>query len=202
MPIVRLLAICLVLALPSAAGAEEDEDGDFIAQPKRSVGLTLLAHGSRLGGRAETGIGPALDLAIGRGRWQYFIEGAIASSAVGEGEMRTTGRLAHAGLGARWLARQFRDQNRTGGFEMFLSGLLGLERFYLDDGTRLTRPELAVGFGLHGRLYKRPRIGVRFDFRIVFTPSDDENVLVACRGRCMGEAGTNTGFMIGMGLTW
>jgi len=188
--------------MPGIARAEEDEDGDFVAQPTRSVGVSLLAHGSRLGGRSETGIGLALDLGIGRGRWLYFLEGGIASSTVGEPPMMTPGRVAHGGLGARWLARQFRNENKTVGFDMFLSGLLGVERFYLDDGTRLTRPQLALGFGSHARIYKRPRLGVLFDFRIVFTPSDDENVLVACRGRCMGEPGTNTGFVVGMGVTW
>jgi hypothetical protein len=98
----------------------------------------------------------------------------------------------------RWLARQFRDDNKTGGFEMFLVAALGMERFYLDDGTRLSRPEVGLGFGMQGRLYKRPRIGTRMDIRLLFTPDGDE----VCRGRCMGEAGANTGFAFAMGFIW
>lgn len=188
----RLIVLCLVLLAAGAARAdEEDVDGDFVALPKRAVGVMFVAHSARLGGRDEGGAGAALDLAIGRGRWQYFIEGTLSSAALGEGDMTTSGRMLHGGLGARWLARQFRDQDKNGGFEMFLSSLVGVQRFYIDDGMRMTRPELALGFGMNARLYKGPRLGLRFELRIVFTPNDDEL-----------ESGTNTGYVAATGVTW
>ena len=189
----RLVVLCLVLFVGVArADEEEDVDGDFVALPKRAVGVMFVAHSGRLGGRAEGGAGAVLDLALGRGRWQYFIEGAYSSAGVGEVEvMRVNGRMIHGGLGARWLARQFRDQNKNGGFEMFLSSVVGVQRFYLEDGMRMTRPELAFGFGMNARLYKRPRLGLRFELRVVFTPNNEEL-----------ESGTNTGYIAATGVTW
>jgi hypothetical protein len=144
---VRVLAFALALiAASTAARADEDdetgEDGEFVPVPKRSVAVSFAGHGTRIGGHSETGVGPSLELALGRGRWQYFGEGGLASANVSapaaneDGTIR--GRMAHAGLGARWIARQFRPDG-GGGIELFLLSRLGMHRFYLDDGTRLGR---------------------------------------------------------------
>jgi hypothetical protein len=109
--------------------------------------------------------------------------------------------MASGGLGVRWLARQFRPST-TGGIELFLLSRAGLQRFYLGDNTRLGRPELAFGFGIQGRTYKRPRLAFRLDARVLFTPNDNEDVLASCRGRCMNEVGSSTGFSTGIGLAW
>lgn len=109
--------------------------------------------------------------------------------------------MLHGGAGIRWLARQFRPDS-GGGFELFLVSALGLQRFYFEDGGRLTRPELALGTGFQVRLYKRPKLAIRVDIRVAFTPDADENALVACRGRCDMNAGTNTGFTTSFGIAW
>ncbi|HEY5951957.1 MAG TPA: hypothetical protein VIV40_40955 [Kofleriaceae bacterium] len=200
-----LATLTLVGALATVAGADDsddDEDGNFVPLPKLSIGFSFGGHGTRIAGMPEGGVGPALELALGGGRWQYFIESGFASSNVttsADLDM-VSGRMLHGGLGARWLARQFRPE-RGGGIELFLSSRIGVERFSLEDGTRLSRPELAFGFGLQGRLYKRPRLAFRLDARLLFTPADNDSALVACNGRCM-EAGASTGFATGVGFAW
>lgn len=198
-----LLAVALAVA-PAVAHA--DDDGEFVGFPKRSIAISGLGHGSHIGGLSESGFGAALELAIGRGRWQYFGEAALSSAGysswtTGIDEMRVDGKMLHGGLGVRWLARQFRPDS-GGGFEMFLLSLLGLQRFYFDDGGRLTRPEVALGAGFEVRLYKRPKLAIRVDGRVLFTPNDRDSTLVSCRGRCDMEDGGATGFMTAFGIAW
>ncbi len=207
-PSATLVLATLVAAVPAHAGDDDadDEDGEFVAFPTRSIALSGLGHGSRIGGLSESGFGVALELALGRGRWQYFTEALMSSAGYGPwtagiDDMRIDGRMLHGGLGVRWLARQFRPDS-SGGIEMFLLSMLGIQRFYFDDGGRLTRPEVALGAGFQVRLYKRPRLAVRIDARVVFTPNDRESALVSCRGRCDMEAGASTGFMTAFGVAW
>ena len=205
----RVLACALVLvAATGVARADDDDydvDGEFVGVPKLSVALSLGGHGTRIGGQSETGFGSSLEFALGRKRWQYFIEGSIGTARLATSTADPTasigGRLASYGLGARWIARQFRPGS-AGGVEMFLLSRAGMQRYYFVDGTRLGRPELAFGFGIQGRVYRRPRIGFRFDARVLFTPNDSESSLVACSGRCMNEMGSSTGFSSGIGFVW
>lgn len=200
------LAVALV-ATTGVAHADddyEDEDGEFVPVPKRSIAVSFGGHGTRIGGISEAGVGPSLELALGGGRWQYFAEGAIHGSSLtttAAADTQVRGRMVHAGFGARWIARQFRPDS-GGGIELFLLGRGGLQRFYLDDGTRLGRPELALGFGIQGRLYKRPRIAFRLDLRVLLTPNDRDEALVACSGRCMTEDSSSNGFSTGIGFAW
>jgi hypothetical protein len=209
---VRVLALaCALLAATSIAHADDDdddgddEDGSFVALPTYSIGILLAGHGTRIGGHSETGFGSSLELALGGGRWQYFVEGGIATSGMnarttGAPQMYVGGRMMHAGVGARWLARQFRPNSRHG-VELYLLSRAGFERFDLED-TRLTRPELALGFGLQVRMFKRPRLAIRLDARVLYTPSDPDDALVACSGNCAAEAGSSTGFATGLGFAW
>lgn len=206
----RVLALtCALLAATSVARAddddEDDEDGAFVALPTYSIGVLLAGHGTRIGGHSETGFGSSLELALGGGRWQYFVEGGIATSSMTAGTTGTSamdvgGSMAHGGLGARWLARQFRPDSGAG-VELYLLSRVGVERFHLED-VRLIRPELALGFGLQVRLFSRPRLAFRLDARVLYTPSDPDDALVACTGNCAAEAGSSTGFATGLGFAW
>ncbi|HSD86646.1 MAG TPA: hypothetical protein VLB44_04000 [Kofleriaceae bacterium] len=203
--------LCVLAALAVAGGVAhaddtDDEDGAFVGLPKRSMGLGFIGHGTRIGGHSEGGFGPSLEFAIGRDRWQYVGEALLSSTSMsqwttGAVDMDTSGKMVHAAAGVRWLARQFRIDN-DGGLELFLLSMLGFQRFYFDDGGRLSRPELAIGWGFQVRMYKRPRLAFHLDARIVFTPNDAESTLVACRGSCSMEEGASTGFMTGFGLSW
>ncbi len=200
-------ALALVAVTSVARADDDDEDGDFVPMKTLSVAVAIGGHSTRIGGQSETGLGPSLELAYGRGRWQYIIEGGFATATLSEPEVggnepvTTSGRMLHGDLGLRWLARQFRPDS-IGGVELLLLSALGVQRYYLGDATRLTRPELAFGFGIQGRLYRRPRIAFRLDMRVLFTPNDREGDVVACRGRCMTEAGASTGFSTGIGFAW
>jgi hypothetical protein len=207
------LTFCTVLALVASAAVaaaaddtdepdEDEEDAAFVAFPARSIALRFTGHGTRIGGRSETGVGSSLELALGSRRWQYFVEGGIASAGIFMPDgARVGGRMLDGGLGARWLARQFRPES-GGGVELFLQALAGAQRYFLERTARLTRPVLAFGFGLQGRLYRRPRLAFRIDARLLFTPSGREDALVACGSRCMAEAGSSTGFSAGVGIAW
>ncbi|HEY5925012.1 MAG TPA: hypothetical protein VIV11_25195, partial [Kofleriaceae bacterium] len=143
-----------LVAATGVARADEDDfdvDGEFVPVPKLSVAVALAGHGSRIGGQSETGFGTTLELALGRGRWQYFVEGGLATARVSTSTADPTatvgGRMAHGGLGTRWIARQFRPSSK-GGVELFLLSRAGMQRYYLEDNTRLGRAELAFGFGV------------------------------------------------------
>jgi hypothetical protein len=187
---------------PSSALA----DAGFVAMPARSVAVGMQVHGSRIAGRSEGGVGPLLELAVGRARWQYLVEASVASAALTDHDAalmtdrQIDGRMARAAGGVRWLARQFAPAS-GGGVELFLAGMLGMHRYYFNDGGRLTRPEAALGVGMQGRAYNRSRLAFRLDARVVFTPSDREAQLVSCRDTCMA-GGASTGFMTGVVLAW
>lgn len=207
----RVLASALALvALAGVAHADDDdddEDGELKPLPTFSIAISVGGHGTRIGGKSEAGFGPTLELAYGRGRWQYFVEGGFQTAGLREwtaGALEPStldGRVLRADLGARWLARQFRPDSAAG-IELFLMSTAGVQRFRFVNDARLTRPELAFGFGIQGRMYRKPRIGFRLDARVLFTPNDDEDAVVACHDRCMSEAGASTGFSTGIAFLW
>lgn len=196
---VPALAVIALVAATSGVRAETDvdedkyfdDDGAFEPFPKLSIGVTLNGHGTRVRGHAERGFGAALELALGRARWQSFVEAGLATASIdtwtaGAGEMRVGGRMVRGGLGMRWLARQFRRDDGAG-IELFLLSLVGAERYDLDNMPRVTRPELAFGVGLQGRSFHRPRFAFRIDARMLYTPEGDDD---------------STGFMGGIGFAW
>src|SRR5262245_33249943 len=158
--------------------------------PKRSIGLSLLGHFTRIGDRSEDGIGPTLELALGRDRWQYFGEAGYASATLRTQTdlMGVGGRVVHGGLGARWIARQLRDESNSATAELFLMTMIGLERYYINDGMRLTRPEVDVGVGVQARVLKHVKITCRIDLRLLFTPTSDGD--------------STPGFVAGTGFAW
>ena len=206
MRIASLVLVLGVLGGHAATARAEDTDPDYAPFPGRSIAIGVQGHGTRIGGRSEGGFGPMLEAAIGRGRWQYFGEAAVATAGLEQwttpaADTRIDGRVARGGLGLRWLARQFAPGS-GGGVELVLTSQVGAQRFYFADGGRLTRPEVALGFGIQGRGYRRPRLAFRLDVRLLFTPNGRESALVACSRTCMAEAGASTGFLTGMALSW
>jgi hypothetical protein len=204
------LVVTVIAALTAPALADEElddgEDDAYIANHKLSVMPGVQVHGTRIGGRAESGVGLALETAYGRGRWQYLAEGSLASSEK-DGlvplrvDDRISGNQLRAAVGMRWIARQF-QVDETGGLELFLLSTLGVQRYSHDNGDRVIRPEVAVGFGVQVRKVRRPRFTFRLDARVLFTPNDRESALVRCRGTCMMDAGTSTGLLSGVSVGW
>lgn len=209
-----LALVAGIAAAPSVAHADssdddDDPDGDFVPFRTKSMGIGGYGHGTRVGGRSESGFGPTLELAYGRGRWQYLAEGAYASSsfddpsspATSTEKMKIDGHVWRGALGARFLARQFMPDS-SGGVELFLLSLVGMEHFHYSGGSKLTRPEVALGMGVQGRVYQKPHLAFRLDIRLLFTPNDRDSALVSCRDLCSKDSGSNTGFMTGIAFAW
>jgi len=170
--------LLLLVSTTAFADDEGTEDPTYTPFPRVSVAAALQAHGSEVQGHYESGLGPALELAVGSGRWQLTGEGSIASST----RMKDTGSVSRAAVGLRWLARQFAPDH-DGGVELYLASAVGAERFDVGDVTT-RRSELALGGGLQLRLFHHPRFIVRFDARAVFTDAN------------------RTGYLVGMGGGW
>jgi hypothetical protein len=209
---VALALVAGIAVAPSVAHADDDDDdpdGDFVPFRTRSIALGGYGHGTRVGGHSEGGFGPTLELAYGRGRWQYLAEGAYAASSFDDPDapptatsrMTIDGHVWRGAVGARWLARQFAPDS-GGGIELFLLSLVGMDHFHYVGGAKLTRPEIALGMGVQGRIYRKPRIAFRLDIRLLFTPNDRDSALVSCRELCTDDTGSSTGFMTGMALAW
>jgi hypothetical protein len=166
-----------------------------------------MAHGTRIGGMTEGGFGPGLEFALGRGRVQYVAEASLATAGfeswhADASDQRIDGWQGRAGIDVRWLARSF-ELDSSGAVEMYMEATTGLERYWWHGGGRLTRPDFGAGAGLDVRAFKRPHLTVRFDFRVMFTPSDTDSALVACRGTCPATMGMSTaGLLGGMGVSW
>jgi hypothetical protein len=174
---VRPLALLLLL-VATPAWADDDDGGEpeYRGFPTVSLGAALQFHGTELAGHYESGAGLAVELAFGSGRWQVTGEGAVASSA----RMERTGSTTHGAVGLRWLARQFSPAD-GGAIELFVTGAAGAQHYDVDDLTT-TRGELMLGSGMQLRLFRRPRLVVRFDARAVFTGSDHTGYLIAMGG--------------------
>ena len=188
----RILALATtVLSLSSPAFADDDfddEDAAYAPAPRVSITVGVHTHGSRVHGESERGTGPTFEVALGRTRWQYLVEGGLATSNLDESD----GRLVRGAVGARWIARQF-SPGSGGGFELLLVSSLGLQRLSYVGATDITRPEVTLGVGVQARGYRRPRLVVRIDARAVFTP---------CTNDCRMETGSTAGFLSGMSIGW
>jgi hypothetical protein len=208
---VRALACVLAiaaLAAPARADDDDDDDGDYAPFPTRSIAIGGYGHSTHVAGHSEGGFGPTLELAYGRGRWQYLAEGSYASAdrdptmtPLSPGQTRIEGHVWRGALGARWLARQFTPDS-SGGVELFLMSLAGMQHYHYAGGSKLTRPEVAFGVGIQGRIYRKPRVAFRLDMRLLFTPDDADSALVRCRDLCSRDGRSFTGFMTGMAFAW
>ncbi len=187
---------------------DDDDDGDYEPFPTRSIAIGGYGHVTHVANHEESGFGATLELAYGRGRWQYLAEGSISGSerdpamtSLQVGEERISGHVWRGTVGARWLARQFMPDS-SGGIELFLLSLAGLEHYHYDGGSKLTRPEVAFGVGIQGRVYKKPRLAFRLDMRLLFTPDEEDSAFVRCRDLCTTQQRSTTGFMTGMAFAW
>jgi len=175
---VRRLVLTARLLSSRLVSADDEVEPDY--PPFRTLATAGRAqwHGSHEGGQYESGFGPSVEVALGSGRWQYTVEGSVATSAT----MEASGSLARGVAGVRWLARQFAPASAAG-IELFLTAAAGGRRFAYDDATA-TRAELDLGAGLQVRRFSRPHLALRLDVRAVFT------------------GGTRTGTLTGVSVAW
>lgn len=193
----------LLVVLALAGTARADEDGPFVAVPRLTAALAVQGHVTWVGDRGEHGWGPALEVAVGRQRWQYFAHAGVAASELevpGAGDAHVRGHMIRGGLGARWLARQFGLVD-VGVIELHLAASAGVERMAWNDGGRLIRPELTVGWQLALRAFRLHGLAYRMNASVLFTPSGSAPMPVACRGSC-SQAAPGAGFLVDFGFAW
>jgi len=188
-----------------AAGTAAAED-QVTPWPRWAPEVGFGAHVSQIGARSEGGVDGVLALSLGLGRWQLFGSATLGTAGVNNTattpalEMAVDGSRAWFGGGIRWLARQYAPE-RDFLIEMDLHAQTGIERYAFGDGTRLVRPDVAVGVGWDVRSPGLHQLTTRLDVRIVFTPTN-EDALVACRGTCDPHSGSVAGLDMGVTFAW
>lgn len=167
-----------------------------------SAAIYFAGHGGAINGVNEGGMGPGAEVALGSGRKQLFVEGALAWLTAGVAPDYTRGFMVRGGVGARWIARSF-DIERDGGIEMIFDGVVGAQKMWWDDVT-IVRPEISGGVGLQVRKYRTPGFAIRFTIRVFFAPTDDVipmKTAARCQKPCeqTTPSHTNGGIMFAIG---
>jgi hypothetical protein len=189
----RILIAGSVLA--AVAGTVRADD----TAPSRSISVGFVAQATRLAEQPNRNLGASVELALGRGRWQYFGEVGVLAVSIGEEVIRDhEGYMLRGGAGVRWLARTFRAGR--GGLDLGLEAVAAVEDIRWTRGGHLLRPELGVGFCWDVRV---PWFVSRTSIRIVHAPRADAMDVPACRGSCASTPSPSAaGFMVITGLAW
>ena len=197
----RAAALILVLCVAGPAAAE----APVTAWPRWAPEVGFGAHVSQIGARSEGGVDGVVALAYGTGRLQLFGEATLGTAGFDNTattpalETSIDGSRVWLGGGARWLARQF-VIDRELLVEMALHAQSGVERYAFSDGSKLVRPDVAIGAGVDIRTPKIHDLTTRIEVRVVFTPNDTTSI--ACRGTCDERAGTRPGLAMGITFAW
>jgi hypothetical protein len=166
--IVRTLTLLAILVgLPAVGHA----DGIHPYAPL-STTLSVMIRDDHGGGTETTSAGATLELALGSGRFQYFVDGTTAYL-----QSVDSGSEVRGGLGVRWLARSF-EINRVVAFEMDLEGLTGLTRLHHDLGDTRVYPDVGFGVGWAIRLVG-PRMVFRVSARAMFEQTRRDEMATA-----------------------
>jgi hypothetical protein len=200
-----LVAALAVTGAPAHASNDPKLVDGIWAWRKRSIGVSFGGGASRLAGRSVGGFGPTVDLAIGDGRFQYFLEASLWWASVsGDNAKNVTGLEGRGGVGVRWLAKSFVMEG-DGAIELVLEAFAGVEEFVWNRGGRLTRPDLGAGWAWQVR-FRQKQFLFRSFARVYFAPSDPDLATEICRGPCTmttPSASTwSSGLMAGMGVAW
>jgi hypothetical protein len=192
----------LALAAPVLADVE---DRDPVPPQTRSVATGIMGQGGRYLGRAAGAWGPFIEVAAGRGRFQYFAELAGMRITTGEDADQRRGMLLRGGAGVRWLARSFQLDERFS-LDMNLEAFAGLGQLRWEQGERVLRPDLGVGVGYQVRKLAGWKLAMRVSARAYFAPHDHSAVPVSCRSStpCSMAAApsSSSGLMALFGFAW
>jgi hypothetical protein len=208
------LASVLVIAATAATARAEGDEPRFLPVGARSLALGFEGHAGRIGGVSEAGYGGYLELALGAGRWQPFVDGALATTGVNSwtapaADTRVDGAMMRGGLGVRWIAAQF-VPDPSGAVELAFETFAGIERYTWHDGSRLRRPDLGVGVATQIRIARPFHLTFRIGMRVVFAPSDRDGPWVACRSSSPdsgcdappAQQTSSAGFLTQIGFAW
>ena len=204
----------MATAATAATVHAEGDEARFLPVGGRLLALGFEGHAGRIGGVSEAGYGGYLELALGAGRWQPFVEGALATTGVNSWTMpaadtRVDGGMMRGGLGLRWIAAQFVPDS-SAAIELVFDTFAGIERYSWHDGGRLRRPDLGVGVATQVRIARPFHLTFRLGMRIMFAPSDRDGLWVSCRSSspdsgCDGppaQQTSSTGFLSQIGFAW
>lgn len=190
---VALLVVLLALARSAAA------DDGVASVPRRMVALSVVGQGIPVDGLGQGGGGPNFEVALGEGRWQYFVEAGLMWVGVRSAGQDVDGVLARGGFGVRWIARSF-ELDSSGGVELLLEAVSGLEQFWWLQGGRLTRPDIGAGVAWQVRLYRRPRLAIRIGVRAMVAPQ--ARSLISTCDTCTRHTAGTPGIMASFGVAW
>jgi hypothetical protein len=174
-------------------------------RPVRNVSVTaaLQTHESYLSGLTEDGWGPQLEVALGSGAWQAFVEGSVSRVELAAAMPFDHGARWRGGIGARWIARSF-TMDRVAAAELVFEAVTGVQRFEWDAGGTMHRGDAGLGIGWQARFFiRKHQLGFRFVARVMYAPTSRDRATALCTGACeMPTEAANTGFTGVVGLSW
>jgi hypothetical protein len=199
-----------------AGVASADDDDDPFAKARTQIGVGMLVGGYSVGPVSGAGVGMHLD--IGRQMGNLALLGEYNLLSIGESSLDVEdpirGIQHRFGLNARYNFVDFGGGHRTPiQGAVWLEGGLGRQIINWNEGGRLTRDDLALGFGVQTnfRISKRDKkpkfIGVHYAFRatIARSPVADEMAPATCGGPCdepTGPSPYDLGLFFNMGVTF
>lgn len=192
--VIRLATLVAALVLTTATASADDEDENPFDKPRTTLGFGFLAGSYRVGPVAGPGIGLHVDL--GRQMGPLLVYGEYNMLSVGESSMQVDdplrGFLHRLGLNARYNLIQFGGGTRfpvQGAF--WLEAGIGRQIVRWNEGGRLTRDDLGLGFGVQSdfRLNRdRPNsryLGFYYAFRTTISEAPvDPMAPMTCDGPC------------------
>ncbi len=213
---ISTLASALLLATVGMASAGSDDDP--FAKPRTNVGFGMLVGGYSVGPVEGAGVG--LHLNLGRQMGPLYLYGEYNMLSIGESSYENEdpikGMTHRFGLNARYNFAEFGGGRRTpvqGSF--WLEGGVGRQNILWDEGGKLTRDDVGLGFGIQtnfrlNRRYsqKKPKIlGFYYACRAIVarSPTADQMEPVTCGGPCdepTAPSPYDLGLFFNMGLNW
>lgn len=213
--VVAALASAVVLITLSAAFADDEDDFD---RARTELGFGMLAGGYSVGPVSGPGVGVHFDL--GRQMGPLLISGEYNLLSVGEaagtGDDRPIRGLLHrVGLNARYSFAEFGGGRKIVKGAFWLEAGLGRQMINWDEGGRLSREDVGLGFGIQtnfkiGRHKPNPKIiGFYYAFRATVAESPGSDKMPegppVCGGPCdepTQPSPYDVGMFFNVGLTW
>jgi len=211
-----ILTTALLLAMAGPALADDDDkykDEPF-DRPRTELGFGMYAGGFEVGPVGGPGIGFHLD--VGHRRGPLMIHGEYALLDIGESSYDNPdpidGQLHRFGINARYNFADFGGGRYTplrGAF--WLEGGLGHQTVLWEEGGKLNRPDVALGFGaeldIRTKRHDKPKYwSIYYAFRMTIAESPGAKQMEpTCGGPCDEPtlpSPYDLGFFFNMGFTF
>jgi hypothetical protein len=207
-----LLSSSSALATPYIATAEKPKPKK---ERRTEVNLAMLVGGTDIGDTMRSTAGVQIN--VGRRFGDVVLLGEYGHFGVGSSDPH--GSMDRLGLTARYSLLRTQGKREPGdkvkpiAGDYWFEGGAGVQRISWDEGGRLTRPELILGFGwqfnaVMDRKSAKPRYYgpyVAFRASLARAPELEESVAAACAGPCdtaSGPPGTDVSMFFHFGVNW